>query len=176
MTVRKSPLVAVALAVVTLAGCSRQFEDDLFRDMNGKEPSRSPVASPSVRPVPQGDGPPGYSDNSRPRRPGAMSPRDEKLARAKAAEAGRALEELRRRGTVDPADVRPVIRRLAGSSRFVVGDLLVGTRQEKVAGADYGIWIGGTACVTGAVSKARVWAEANGRYLETGCISPPPAH
>ncbi|MER5466093.1 hypothetical protein ABT010_36720 [Streptomyces sp. NPDC002668] len=97
-------------------------------------------------------------------------------ARQKATEVERALDELRRRGTISPAEVRPVLARLAAPARLSVGALLIGTGADKAEGSTYGIWIGETACVTGAVSKERVWADANGHYPETGCMPPASAH
>ncbi|MFD9818900.1 hypothetical protein [Streptomyces violascens] len=80
------------------------------------------------------------------------------------------------RGTINPADVRPVLTRIAGPSHLSVGDLLIGTAMTKTEGSDYGIWSGNTACITRAVTKNHVWVEVNGHYPETGCVALPAAH
>ncbi|RDD90566.1 hypothetical protein DVZ84_04250 [Streptomyces parvulus] len=50
-----------------------------------------------------------------------------------------------------------------------------GSGADGAAGSSYGVWIGGSACITGAVTEERVWGEVDGRYPETGCMSPPAA-
>ncbi|MEU4144832.1 hypothetical protein [Streptomyces parvulus] len=51
-----------------------------------------------------------------------------------------------------------------------------GGGADRAAGSSYGVWIGGSARITGAVTEERVWVEVDGLHPETGCMSPPPAH
>ncbi|MFF3327002.1 hypothetical protein [Streptomyces sp. NPDC002889] len=177
MPTRKHTAVAIAAAaaVLTLASCGKST-DDLFSNLNGTNSSSSHDTDPSGSDAPRSDAPPNYADNSRVRQPGEMSPQDEKRAGQKATEVQRALDELRRRGRISPAEVRPVLAQLAAPAHLSVEELLIGPGMDKAEGSTYGIWIGETACVTGAVSKDRVWAHANGHYPETGCLPPASAH
>ncbi|WP_159398262.1 hypothetical protein [Streptomyces aureocirculatus] len=165
---------AVAVALLTLAGCG-ESADDLFSNLNGDVSSGSHDTT-APGPDARSDAPPNYADNNRTRHAGRMSPQDEKRAGRKAAEVERALNELRRRGRISPAEVRPVLAKLAAPGHLSVEDLLIGTGADKIPGSSYGIWVGRTACVTGAVSEDRVWADANGHYPETGCLSPASTH
>ncbi|MER5359933.1 hypothetical protein [Streptomyces sp. NPDC002785] len=178
MPSRKSGLAVVAVvAAFALAGCGTT-EDDLFSNLNGTgsgDAEGADAPTPALN-TPKGDAPPNYFDNNRVRQPGEMGPEDEKKARRKAVEVDRVLSELRLAGKVGPGDVRPALEQLAGSAHVAVGNRLVGVGTRKAEGSDFGIWIGTSACVTGAVSKDRVWATANGHYLETGCMPPAPAH
>ncbi|MFH8991097.1 hypothetical protein [Streptomyces sp. NPDC017940] len=164
----------VAVAVFALAGCGKSA-DDVFSNLNGDDSSRSRDTTAPGRDA-RSDAPPHHADNNRTRHPGRMSLEDGKRAGRKAAEVERALDELRRSGRISPAEVRPVLAKLAAPAHFSVEDLLVGTGADKVPGSSYGIWIGRTACVTGAVSADRVWADTNGHYPETGCMSPAATH
>ncbi|WP_030607844.1 hypothetical protein [Streptomyces sclerotialus] len=176
MRMRKPTTAAVVAAagVLVLASCGISG-DELFSNLNGTRASHARDTDTSGTQPPPADAPPNYADNSRVRQPGEMSAQDEKRARQKATEVKSALEDLRRRGEIDPSEVRPVIARLAGSaSHSVTG--ISSLRAEKVDGSSYGIWIGDTACVTGAVNKDRVWADANGFYPESRCLPPAPTH
>ncbi|MFI9025318.1 hypothetical protein [Streptomyces sp. NPDC053560] len=185
MPLRKHTAAAVTAAagVLLLAGCGLS-EDELFSNLNGTGASHSQGADPSgtadtsETEAPRSDAPPNYADNNRVRIPGEMSPQDEKRAGQKAAEVKRVLEDLRRQGRISPAEVQPVLAELSASDPLSVTGLrsLSPDTVDKVRGSSYGIWIGKTACVTGAVSKDRVWAKANGHYLESGCLPPPPTH
>ncbi|MFI8992859.1 hypothetical protein [Streptomyces sp. NPDC053542] len=178
MPMRKRIAVAVAVAAVAgvllVASCGKSA-DDLFSNLNGTRASHSHDTDTSAAETPRADAPPNYADNNRVRQPGEMSPQDEKRAKQKATEVNQALEDLRRRGKVEPAEVRPVIARLAGSAHFSVRELS-SLRADKTEGSSYGIWIGDTACVTGAVNKDRVWADVNGHYPESRCLPPAPTH
>ncbi|MER5562683.1 hypothetical protein CG740_20575 [Streptomyces sp. CB01201] len=164
-----------AAAALALTGCGKSA-DDLFSNLNGHNPPRAHGSSSPTTQAPSRDAPPNHPDNNRVRQPGEMTPEDESTARQKATAVEHALTGLRMRGTINPADVRPVLTRIAGPSHLTVGDLLIGTALTKTEGSDYGIWIGDTACVTGAVTKDRVWVEVNGHYPETGCVAPPASH
>ncbi|MFE3184244.1 hypothetical protein ACFXKR_25740 [Streptomyces violascens] len=172
---RRNFVLAATAAALALTGCGKSA-DDLFSNLNGHNPPRAQGSSAPTTQAPSSDTPPNYLDNNRARRPGEMTPEDESAARQKATAVKHALNELRMRGTISPADVGPVLTRIAGPSHLSVGDLLIGTAMTKTEGSDYGIWIGDTACVTGAVTKGRVWAEVNGHYPETGCVAPPATH
>ncbi|MEU6114301.1 hypothetical protein ABZ840_07105 [Streptomyces sp. NPDC047117] len=176
-------MVTAVAGVLLLAGCGLSG-DELFSNLNGTGASHSQgtdtsgttgTTGTSETGAPWADAPPNYADNNRVRIPGEMSPQDEKRAGQKAAEVKRALEDLRRRGKISPAEVQPVLAELAASDPLSVTGLR-SLWSDKARGSSYGIWIGKTACVTGAVSKDRVWADANGHYLESGCLPPPPTH
>lgn len=175
MPPRRNLVFAAAATALALTGCGKSA-DDLFSNLNGHNSPRAQGSSSSTTQAPNSDTPPNYPDNNRGRQPGEMAPEDESTARQKATAVEHALNDLRMRGTINPADVRPVLTRIAGPSHLSVGDLLIGTALTKTEGSNYGIWIGNTACVTGAVTKDRVWAEVNGHYPETGCVAPPSAH
>ncbi|MGI5473102.1 hypothetical protein [Streptomyces sp. CA-132043] len=173
-------VVTAAAGVLLLAGCGLSG-DELFSNLNGTGASHSQATDTSDTTgtsetgAPRSDAPPNYADNNRVRIPGEMSPQDEKRAGQKATEVKRALEDLRRRGKISPAEVQPVLAELAASDPLSV----TGSRSlwsDKAGGSSYGIWIGKTACVTGTVSKDHVWASVNGHYLESGCLPPPPTH
>ncbi|MFF3459769.1 hypothetical protein ACFYXH_36835 [Streptomyces sp. NPDC002730] len=167
--------IAAAAAVLTLTSCGKSA-DDVFSNLNGTNSSSSHDTSTSGPDAPRSDAPPNYADNNRVRQPGEMSLQDEKRAGQKATEVGRALDDLRRRGRISPAEVRPALAQLAAPAHLSVEALVIGTGMDKAEGSTYGIWIGKTACVTGAVSKDRVWADANGHYPETGCMPPASTH
>ncbi|MEV6397392.1 hypothetical protein AB0M39_21915 [Streptomyces sp. NPDC051907] len=168
----RTAAAATAVAFLALTGCGPS-SDEVFSNLNGTSPSSSPdTATPDA----QRDAPPNYADDNRARRAGEMSPQDEKRARQKAAEVHRALDELRRSGRISPDEVRPVLAQLAGPAHLSVQGRQVGTGMEHAEGSAYGIWIAETACVTGAVSEDRVWADVNGHYPETGCLPPAVAH
>lgn len=173
MALRKRT-AAVAVAVFALAGCGKST-DDVFSNLNGTSSSGSPGTT-APTPGTRSDAPPNHADNNRVRHPGTMSPQDEKRARHKTRQVERALDELRRDGRVGPAEVRPVLAKLSAPAHLSVEKLLVGAGADTTRGSAYGIWIGRTACVTGAVTKDRVWAHANGHYPETGCTPPAPTH
>ncbi|MVO84296.1 hypothetical protein GPA10_05780 [Streptomyces sp. p1417] len=177
---KQTAAVAVAGALFALAGCG-QSTDDVFSNLNGNGSSGSPEATApasDARPETPPDAPPNYADNSRVRRPGEMSARDEKRAKHEATEVERALEELRRDGRIGPAAVRPLLTRLSAPAHVAVEELRIGTGTGagKAEGSAFGIWIGGTACVTGSVNRTRAQAHANGHYPETGCLPPAPTH
>ncbi|MGW3656387.1 hypothetical protein ACWD6R_12055 [Streptomyces sp. NPDC005151] len=176
MSLRKSSLaIAAVVAALALAGCGTTA-DDVFSNLNGNGSPDAEGVHTRTPHAPKEDAPPNYFDNNRVRQPGKMGPEDEKKARQKAVEVEHVLSELRLDGKISPEEVGPALERLAGSSHVAVGDLLVGVGTKKAEGSDFGIWIGTSACVTGAVSKDRVWATANGHYPETGCMTPAPAH
>ncbi|MFI1395244.1 hypothetical protein [Streptomyces sp. NPDC020681] len=175
MTTRKRIAVAAAATVLTLAGCGTSA-DDVFSNLNGTRAANSHDTNTPDPDAAGADAPPNYADNSRVRRAGEMSPQDEQSARQTATEVGRSLEELRRLGRISPSEVRPVLAQLAAPARFSVQKRLVGTGTDKAEVSTYGIWIGESACVTGAVSKDRVWADVNGHYPETGCLPPASTH
>ncbi|MFE0101569.1 hypothetical protein [Streptomyces sp. NPDC059009] len=153
MPVRK-PTAAAALTAsllaLTVSGCGKDA-DDLFSNLNGTASQRSEAGSAA-----------------------APNPEDAKKAVQKRAEVERALDKLRRRGTVAPADVRRALTDLAGRARVSVDDARSADGAQQAEGSEYGIWIGATACVTGAMYKDRVRAYVNGRYPATGCLPPGP--
>ncbi|MFG3160688.1 hypothetical protein ACGFY8_12505 [Streptomyces sp. NPDC048232] len=172
MSTRNPALVALAVALLT--GCG-QTKDDLFSNLNGTG-SQASTEAPASGEAPHPDIPPNHADNQRARQPGEMSPGDEGRARRLAAEVESALGELSRHGRTAPADVRTTLTRLAAPDRVTVDVLIRGSGAGRAAGSSYGVGIGETACITGAVTEDRVWVEVNGPYPETGCLPPAPAH
>ncbi|POM25046.1 hypothetical protein BTM25_36880 [Actinomadura rubteroloni] len=157
--------------VLALAGCGTQHAG-----APPASPSPSPsAASPYVEPGVV-DGAPHEGENGAPRRAREMSDADARAARRAVARVRPVLERLRRDGRIAPGDVRTALLGL-----FPAADVTVGRAQQRSAptpppGAEYGVRIGTTGCVTGAVGVARVWADANGLYPETGCLPPAFAH
>jgi hypothetical protein len=160
------------LASLALTGCG----DDLFSNMNGtaKANSAPPTTAENRSPA---DSPPNYGDNSRVHRPGAMTRADEQAATSKAKDVRSALEEQQKRGSVSPADVQPALEAIAAPGRVDVTNRTTATSATVSAdGSTFGIYVGESACITGAVSRTRMWINVNGHYPETGCIEPHTAH
>ncbi|MGK5637635.1 hypothetical protein ACSNOK_04845 [Streptomyces sp. URMC 126] len=167
-------LVAVVTALM-VTGCGAVDEDDLFKNMNGHDaPTTSSQGTPQG--TPPGDAPPNHADNSRVTRAAAMDPRDEKDARAKAAEAEKALDASRRRGDVGPAAVRTALGRLVGPSVLSVNRLRPARSGAREEGSEFSFGVGATACVSGSVAKNRVAVDVHGPYPDTGCGAPPFTH
>ncbi len=169
--------VAAAVSVLGVTGCGKPAEDELFKNYNpkaGAEPSAE--ASPSVGSRQVDPAVPHYWDNNRHKWPQDMSPEDEAVAKRIAGVVGPGLERLRKQGRISPDEVRPLLEQAADGRRVAAGVLLVGAANKKTDGTDYGIWVGKTGCVTGAVNREKVWADVNGRYIEHGCLTPPVGH
>ncbi|MFF1839869.1 hypothetical protein ACFVXE_37790 [Streptomyces sp. NPDC058231] len=103
-----------------------------------------------------------------------MSRQDEREAGGAAAGIERALDRQRRLGRIGPQDIRPVLEGLAAPDRVTVENRIAGTSSTRMEGSRFGVSVGATACVTGAVDGARVWTSVGGRHPETGCMEPPP--
>ncbi|GGN74158.1 hypothetical protein GCM10011579_052960 [Streptomyces albiflavescens] len=178
---RAALLAATAVtAAACLAACGTQRP--------GAAPSVAPTSSAGSSPSPasphaepdRGDSAPHNAENNIGRMPGDMTPADEAAAKEKAEKIKPVLEKLRKQGRISPQDVRPALAGLG----FRAADMRVQDpwsrwnvdHSEKVPGTFYGIWVGKTACISGAVSKDTVWVEVNGPYPETACIVPPVAH
>lgn len=179
---RRTRTAAIAvLCVLALTSCGKSA-DDLFSNLNGtKSSNASDQETPAGQETPtsgaaKADEPPNYGDNSRAQRPDRPNAADEKRAREKAKEITRALEELRRNDQTQPAQVRPVLTRLASPAHLAVAEWPARGEENPAQGSTYGIWIGKTACITGAVSPERVRTDVNGHFPETGCLPPAPAH
>ncbi|MEV0257266.1 hypothetical protein AB0H82_23805 [Streptomyces sp. NPDC050732] len=168
------PAAVTVIAVTLLTGCG-QSADDLFSNLNGTHPTRRSDPGTPGTDLTHPETPPNYADNQRARRPGEMSPRDERRARQKATEIKRALGELRRRGRTSPAEVRAALTPLAAPAPVTVEDLSA-ARANASEGSSYGVWLRGTACITGTITEDRVSAEVNGPYPETGCMPPAFTH
>ncbi|WP_130437090.1 hypothetical protein [Streptomyces sp. BK239] len=174
MSIRKPAALAVT-ALVLLTGCGKSA-DDLFSNLNGTQSSSPPDAGTAGPNGPGPDTPPNHADNTRARHPREMSPEDESRAGQTAVDVERALNELRRRGGIGPAEVRSTLARHAAPFSVTVAGLVPGTGDEAVEGSSFGVWVGKTACVTGAVTEDRVWTEVNGHHPETGCLPPASTH
>ncbi|MEU0676878.1 hypothetical protein ABZ330_29040 [Streptomyces sp. NPDC006172] len=174
MSIRKPAALAV-VAVILLTGCGKST-DDLFSNLNVTQPSSPPDAGTAGQNGPGPDTPPNHADNNRARQPREMSPEDGSRAGQAAVDVEKALEELRRRGAISPAEVQPALARRAAPFPVTVADLALGTGTKAVEGSAVGVWIGETACVTGAITEDRVWTHVNGHHPETGCLPPAPTH
>ncbi|MER5276761.1 hypothetical protein ABT025_13505 [Streptomyces sp. NPDC002809] len=175
MTRRTRTASVTLLCVFALTSCGKSA-DDLFSNLNGTQSSdtsdhRAPAggASPANEP-------PNYGDNSRATRPDRPSAADEQRAHEKADEIRAALQDLRRQHRIDPIQVRPVLARLAAPAHLAVEQRPGRSGQSPARGSVYGIWIGKSACLTGAVTQERVWTEINGHFPETGCLPPAATH
>ncbi|MET9294758.1 hypothetical protein [Streptomyces sp. NPDC003077] len=199
MKMRAVLVCSMTAAVVALGatGCGKPSGDESFENVDPKSgptasakasasaeasvtasasAKASVKASPSADPDPVDPEVPNYYDNNRHKWPRDMTPEDGAAAQRIADALKPRLEQFRARGKISPEEIRPVLEQAAGGYRVVAGDLLVGAANKKVRGTDYGIWVGKTGCVTGAVNRDRVWAEVNGRYPEHGCLTPPVGH
>jgi hypothetical protein len=165
---------AAAAAALTLTACSA---DDLFSNLNGTRSANSPRPSPADSQPPAADAPPNYADNNRARQPKDISSADRQAAARLAKDIERALERTRDQRQVTPAQVRPVLEDLVGARRLDVSDRTIGLEPKRQTdGSFFGVFVGDTACVNGAVSSNRVWVNVSGHYPETGCLEPPFAH
>ncbi|MEU9523318.1 hypothetical protein [Streptomyces sp. NPDC048224] len=161
------------IASLTLTGCG----DDLFSNMNGTAKANSAPPTTAENRSPSADSPPNYGDNSRVHRPGAMTRADEQAATSKAEDVRSALEEQQKRGSVSLTDVQPILEAVAAPGRVDVTNRTTGISATVSAdGSTFGIYVGESACITGAVTRTRIWINVNGHYAETGCIEPPTAH
>ncbi|MFD8685705.1 hypothetical protein [Streptomyces sp. NPDC059651] len=175
MTRRTRTASITLLCVFALTSCGKSA-DDLFSNLNGTQTSNE-----SDRRTPSGDGtpvnePPGHGDNNQALRPEPPTAADEERAHEKAEEIRSALEKLRRQNRIQPEQVRPALARLASPARLAVEPWSTHSGQESARGSVYGIWIGTSACVTGAITRERVWTDVNGHFPETGCLPPAPTH
>lgn len=153
--------------------------------------SRTESGAPAYTEPSAGDGAPHYDENSAGRRPGEMSPADEKQAGQEANRIEPVLKNLWKQGTGDPASVRSAMlalgytERRTGSGAKHVGERLEVRPMESrfetdhyvtPAGAQAGLSVGDDACVTAFVQKSNYDAHVNGPYPESGCFQPPFSH
>ncbi|GAA2570942.1 MULTISPECIES: hypothetical protein [Streptomyces] len=170
---RTVAVLGVVIASLALTGCG----DDLFSNMNGTREANSAPASAAEPHEPAGDTSPHYEDNGAARRPGVMTREDKQVATVKAEAVKAALKAQRQRGQTSPDQLLSVLESIAAPGRVEVADRTTGTSGTAPAdGSVFGLYIGESACVSGAVSNSRIWVDVNGHYPETGCIAPPAAH
>ncbi|MFE7112047.1 hypothetical protein ACFU98_31105 [Streptomyces sp. NPDC057575] len=150
--------------------------DDLFSNLNGATSSDTSEHETPGSGTAGPDAAPFHGDNSRARRPDRPAPADEKQAREKAKDITQALEDLCRQHRTRPAQVREALAPLAAPAHPEVTERPTSGDENSAQGSMYGIWIGRTACVTGAVIAERVWSDVNGHFPETGCLPPAWAH
>ncbi|MET9357000.1 hypothetical protein ABZY14_29040 [Streptomyces sp. NPDC006617] len=106
-----------------------------------------------------------------------MAREDQQTATAKTQEVRAALEAQQQRGQTSPKQLLPVLEDIAAPWRVEVGNRTTGTTATTPAdGSVFGIYVGKSACISGAVSRSRIWVNVNGHYPETGCTEPPAAH
>lgn len=79
--------------------------------------------------------------------------------------------EVSGHGTFAPDQLGPALERLAAPNRVTVTPLRTDARSSG-----FGVYVGDTGCVHGAVTEKRIWIDVTGHYPETGCVTPPPAH
>ncbi|MGW6221391.1 hypothetical protein ACWF8U_16085 [Streptomyces olivaceus] len=106
-----------------------------------------------------------------------MAREDQQTATAKAQEVKAALEAQQQRGQISSKQLLPILKDIAAPWRVEVGNRTTGTAPTTPAdGSVFGIYVGESACISGAVSSSRIWVNINGHYPETGCIEPSAAH
>ncbi|MFE1117818.1 hypothetical protein [Streptomyces rochei] len=106
-----------------------------------------------------------------------MAREDRQVATARTQEVKAALKTQQQRGRISPGYLLPVLEDIAGPWRVEVSNRTTGTTATVPAdGSVFGIYVGESACISGAVSSSRIWVNVNGHFPETGCIEPPPAH
>ncbi|GHJ04640.1 hypothetical protein TPA0906_65050 [Streptomyces olivaceus] len=165
--------VGVAIAALVLTGCG----DDLFSNMNGTQKENSAPPSATETHSPSADSPPNYGDNGAARRSGAVAREDRQVAAGKVRDVKVALKAQQQRGQISPRQLLPVLEGIAAPWRVEVRSRTTGTSGTVPAdGSVFGLYIGDSACVSGAVSSSRIWVDVNGHYPETGCIEPPASH
>ncbi|MER6624631.1 hypothetical protein [Streptomyces sp. NPDC000931] len=170
---KTAAVIGVVVATLALSGCG----DDLFSNMNGTRKANSEPPSTAGTHPPSADSPPNYGDNSAARRPGAMAREDQQVATAEAQEVKAALKAQQQRGQISPEHLLPVLEDISAPWRVEVGNRTTGTAATVPAdGSVFGIYVGESACVSGAVSSSRIWVNVNGVFPETGCIEPPSPH
>ncbi|MFG2811785.1 hypothetical protein [Streptomyces sp. NPDC048410] len=173
MLLRRTAIVGSLLVVsMTVGGCS---EDDLFSNLNGTHAANSTPRSGAGQLSPDADALPNYGDNSSARRPRPMSATDEREALDKAKALRPVLEAQRKRGRVAPRDLRPVLEKL-GAGRVTIAERAAATSAAAAKGSTFGVFVGRTACLTGAVTEERVYLQVDGPFPDTGCLEPPVAH
>ncbi|WP_385625626.1 hypothetical protein PXH67_43840 (plasmid) [Streptomyces sp. P8-A8] len=175
MTRRTSTAAVAVLFVLALTSCGKGV-DDLFSNLNGTTSSDTSEHETPSSDTAGPDAPPFYGDNSRARLPDRPAPADEKQAREKVKDITQPLEDLRRQHRTRPAQVREALAPLAAPAHLEVTERPTSGDESPAQGSMYGIWIGRTACLTGAVSAERVWSDVNGHFPETGCQPPARAH
>lgn len=119
-------------------------------------------------------------DNTAYRRPGEMSPAGEKAALAQAERMTPVVERLTRAGDIEPATVREELLKLG----YRPDDLEVQPMYARwkddgnvtPPGALIGLTVGADACVTGYAHDNGGAVRASGRFMETGCVTPPIGH
>ncbi|KAF2780518.1 hypothetical protein STPH1_5188 [Streptomyces sp. OM5714] len=166
-------VICVAVASLALAGCG----GDLFSNMNGTPEADSVPPSATAPHPPSGDSPPDYGDNGAARRSGTMARKDKGAAIAMAEDVKAALKAQQQRGQISPEQLLPVLEGIAVPWRVEVRNRTAGASGTASAeGSVFGVYVGESACVSGAVSSSRTWVDVNGHYPETGCIEPAAAH
>ncbi|MFC0037846.1 hypothetical protein [Actinomadura rayongensis] len=168
---RRAVRVLVLVLVLALAGCGTQHAGAPPPPSSSPPGGASPYVEPGVV-----DGAPHEGENGAPRRARAMSDADARAARRAVARVRPVLDRLRRDGRIAPDDVRAALLGLFPAAAVTVGPAQRRSAPTPPPGAEYGVRIGTTGCVTGAVAASRVWADANGLYPETGCLPPAFAH
>ncbi|WAZ24805.1 hypothetical protein STRCI_006257 [Streptomyces cinnabarinus] len=178
--VRRTRLAAAGLALagsLALTGCGEPRPADAQDGAAARPPGASPYVEPGAN-----DGAPHYNENNAHRQPREMSPAHEKDAQREAERIEPVLKKLWKQGKWDPGSVRAALLGLgyaegdgglaveAMRSRYQDGEYVV------PEGAMVGLRVHRDACVTAFVQKSNYGVQANGPYLETGCMTPPVGH
>ncbi|CCK26708.1 hypothetical protein BN159_2329 [Streptomyces davaonensis JCM 4913] len=179
--VRRTRLAATGLALagaLALTGCGDLRPAEL---PDGAAP-RSPGASPYVEPG-AGEGAPHYNENNAHRQPRDMSSAHEQDAQREVERIEPVLKRLWKQGKWDPDSVRAALLGL-GYEEGEEGGLAVEAMRSRYQDGEYvvpegamiGLRVHRDACVTAFVQKSNYGVQANGPYLETGCMTPPVGH
>jgi len=139
--------------------------------------SAASTAVASGRPVPPGDGPPNYGDNSRWKQPTTLSDADRRVAEAAADRIRPALAKLRAARDFSTASTQRTLLVLG----FPAATVIVKPMRAPLAapgsaapdGVVYAVRVG-AGCVTGDVRPERVLAQVSGVVAEFdgGCLEP----
>ncbi|WP_143660427.1 hypothetical protein [Streptomyces sp. JHA26] len=106
-----------------------------------------------------------------------MARADQQAATVKTQEVKAALKTQQQRGGISPEHLLPVLEGIAVLWRVEASNRTTGKAATTPAdGSVFGIYVGESACISGAVSSSRIWVNVNGHFPETGCIEPPAAH
>ncbi|WP_405794431.1 hypothetical protein [Streptomyces sp. NBC_01506] len=179
---RAPMLSGVVLGVVLLAGCQQSAAPDPGRAAPPAPLASSPSAAASV-PTPYVepgvvDGAP--RDNTAYRRPGELSAEGEKAATAQAERMTPVVQRLWRAGDIDPQAVREELLKLGYRPDELKVQPMYARWKDNgnvtPPGALIGLTVGEDACVTGHVQKNNAEVRASGRFMDTGCVTPPIGH
>ncbi|MER7720851.1 hypothetical protein ABTX99_28565 [Streptomyces flaveolus] len=164
---------------LALTGCGKLRAADAASTATPGSAGLTPYVEPGA-----GEGAPHYNENNAHRQPREMSAAHEKDAQREVERIEPVLRKLWEQGKWDPESVRAALLGLGYKESEEVGGLTVQEMYARYRDGEYvipegamiGLRVHRDACVTAFVQKSNYGVQANGPYLETGCMSPPIAH